>query len=176
MITPLPNETFHSLIVRNAMVKVGSIRLTELKGIISYDGHWKTFPKIIDNSLLSGYSRSDILGFISNMCPAIGIYYKPDDFDLNLIYEYIFNDESFFFDELIINNTSLIPSRVKYCSECFREQILNYGVSYFKIEWYNSFACSVHSIKLMDVKVRETLDDKRINVYKFIDLLMRCQV
>ncbi|MXR70308.1 hypothetical protein GNT65_16745 [Shewanella sp. JBTF-M18] len=155
------------------MLSVGLARSSELKGIVSYDGYWKTFPKIKGNGLLSGYSKEDVLEFISDRCPAIGCFYKLNELDLDLIYNNIFNEESFFYDEVVLNNCIGFPCKVRFCYECFREQIFHYGVSYFKVEWYNSCKCSVHNVNLLDVKASKVVGNKRLNVYSIIDLAMK---
>lgn len=147
MLAPLPSETFHSLIIRNAMVNIGSLRQRELKGVISYNGYWKMFPKP-DKQTLAGYSKEVIISYIQNKCPAIGCFYKPNSFDLDLIYNNLFSND-FLLDEAINNNCHPFPYPVSYCVECFKGQIFQHGVCYFKSEWYLSDECSLHKTKLL---------------------------
>ncbi|MBQ4848532.1 hypothetical protein [Pseudoalteromonas sp. MMG012] len=176
MILPLPDETLHSLIIRNAMVDTGSLRQKELGWVISYHGYWNNYPKVSTNNLLAEYpkvSTNNLLAeypknliyeYILNRLPAVGCFCEPSYLDLTSIYKNLFNSDSFFNDKFVIDNCNIWQPSVSYCPECFKDQIFQYGVCYFKCSWYDSLNCEVHNTELSVIK-RKFRANKLNNIY-----------
>ena len=164
MILPLPDETLHSLIIRNAMVDIGSLRQKELGWVISYHGYWNNYPKVSTNNLLAEYPKNLIYEYILNRLPAVGCFCEPSYLDLTSIYKNLFNSDSFFNDKFVIDNCNIWQPSVSYCPECFKDQIFQYGVCYFKCSWYDSLNCEVHNTELSVIK-RKFRANKLNNIY-----------
>ncbi len=152
MILPLKSETLHSLIIRQALIENGSLRLKELKGVISYNGYWCNFPKVGPNSFLTEYPENLVYEFILERLPAAGSYYRPNNGDISSIYNNLFSSNSFFLDELVLNNCNVWQTHVSFYSKCFEEQIYKYGICYFEYSWYRTYECVKHSANLTQVK------------------------
>jgi len=152
VILPLKNETLHSLLIRQALIENGSLRLKELKGVISYSGYWYNFPKVGPNSFLAEYPENLVYEFILERLPAAGSYYRLNNVDISSIYNNLISSDSFFVDEFVLGNCNVWQTPVRFCSMCFKDQTYKYGICYFEFSWYRAYKCLKHSMNLTQVK------------------------
>ena len=111
MILPFPDETLHSLIIRGAMLDLGTLRLKDLKGVISYNGYWINYPQVGSESFLADYPKELVYEFILKRLPAVGCFCRPSQIELTLIFKNLFDKKGFFYDEFIFSKyTNRYPS------------------------------------------------------------------
>lgn len=158
MIKPFEGELLNSYLLR-LYTCLGSGRPVSGLYIKSKDElKWVPYP-IVANEFVKyflDFEYKELYEYVSENT----IAHKVSKFSSPLAYikllERIFfgGSRSIYLDEYPINTTSLSPL-IKYCPECFFEQIKENGVSWFRLEWFESAnKCERHDTLLLTESCR----------------------
>ena len=153
MIKPFQGELLNSYLLRLYICLGGGRSVSGLYTKSKDVLRWVIYPKVSDEfvNYFLDFNYSELYEYVSKNTLA----YKVSKFSSPLAYikllERIFfrGDSSIYLDEYPIKTTGSYPL-VKYCPECFYEQIKENGVSWFRLEWFESGSkCERHDTLLL---------------------------
>jgi hypothetical protein len=164
----LPNESFHSLLLRYYLREGDYSKI--LSGVISSKGYWRKPSELAipDYILkLSATTRFEIIR--KTLIISEYVYRKDTDlFAFNIVgssYRMSYSYISIFRSGHI---NFPINRNIKYCCKCIRKSIKKFGVGYFKREWIleNSHGCQEHGsiLNTLTIDKGEVALDKILNV------------
>lgn len=133
---PMPDELLHSFIFR---VLIRSGYKKECSSIVTQSG-WACEPKLPPHC--SWLFRADTQpNLVMYFTRSVGVKFVGNIFDSPLLSHHNFSQ--IFLNEKTKKAGGLaLP--INYCELCFREQILEFGFTYFKSSWIPSEQCTKH--------------------------------
>ena len=139
----MPDELLHSFIIRT-LSRHGYVR--ECSSILSKTG-WVTRPSIPNNCvwLFSLKAQPELVTYFANV---LGNKYLGNIFDSPLYAIHSFKKLFVIGKSFQKSNSCALSIQIKYCEHCFKKQIKEYGVTYFKHQWLSQSVCESHSIPL----------------------------
>lgn len=165
----LPNESFHSLLLRYYLREGDYSKI--LSGVISSRGYWRKPSDLAIPDYILNLSATTRFEIIRKTLVISGYIYRKDTdlFAFNIIGE---SHRMRFPDMSIFRNghlTSSINRNIKYCCKCMRQSIKQFGVGYFKREWIleDSHSCQEHGSVLNTL----TIDKGEEALDKILDVL-----
>lgn len=144
-------ESIHSYFLRTLLC-LGTIhKESDLQGIVSQSGVIRALPRVnaTNESIFSSLSNEALEKLITFHSTYSGLkYYSVDD-----VRSYMLHSKDFPILPFPPDAHSLVNFRtqLRYCPECFKEQILQNGVSWFRLAWLHSTECSLHNQRLCHV-------------------------
>ncbi len=140
------DESIHSYFIRVLILNGKLLSPDDLNGIVSRSGVVNTIPKLDfeRGKLFLSYQCAFLEKLISDHTPIK--FLQPSD--LAEIEDYVLFG---------VTPTSLDTScfkgrtQLRYCRNCFNEQISEHGVPWFRVDWLYSTSCTVHNQKLTHV-------------------------
>jgi hypothetical protein len=146
-----PDESIHSYLIR-ALVRMGALNsISSLSGIISSSGVVRASPKILTQhagalSQLNGCDRvKSISKRVNEELHRRSLLQSNRNFEID-IYEF-YNENS---DEKIIKLEG--HTQLRFCSDCFKEQIQAEGVTWFRFNWLFQERCNKHNKLMTEVR------------------------
>tara|TARA_R110001599_G_scaffold343413_2_gene565991 strand:- start:733 stop:1494 length:762 start_codon:yes stop_codon:yes gene_type:complete len=146
-----PDESIHSYLIR-ALFRIGSLNsISSLSGIISSSGVVRASPKILTQHAatlgqLKGCDRVKSISKHANKeLHRRSIQQGSRNFEID-IYEF-YNVNS---DEKIIKLEG--HTQLRFCLDCFKEQIQSEGVAWFRFNWLFQERCNKHNKLMTEVR------------------------
>lgn len=138
---PMPDELLHSFIFR---VLSRSGYKKECSAVVSESG-WTSRPKLPLNCnwLFDNRNQPNLVNYFAN---SVGERYAGNVFDSSVLL--ISNFKIMFLYETIKSPYYGLSIEIKYCEYCFKEQVSEYGFTYFKRNWMYNDVCEIHSLPL----------------------------
>jgi hypothetical protein len=134
--------------------------------IVSHSG-WGNRPSIPFEAkhLLTGVNKSHLLLLLEN---SVNIPKDESDFINHFDFIELFNKT---FSPQKVTKSAGKGMNIHFCPHCMKEQMRNYGYSYFKSCWTNQLYCMKHSDDLLALKPSQ-LTRQISNLHK----ILRCEV
>ncbi|EME0810504.1 hypothetical protein VXJ15_002107 [Vibrio vulnificus] len=140
------------------------IRILLCKGHINGNG--------VFNGLVSPSGSLAILPNLKGRLTSCFNYISDDSFRILLAEHTVFNDLRYF-DLEELKNYMLLgeeptdygdglhkiyggKTQLRYCPDCFKNQIQNHGICWFRLDWLCSLSCKIHNSSLYHVHKRLT--------------------
>jgi hypothetical protein len=145
-----PDESLHSYFLRTLFCLGEIIKPSDMKGIVSLSGVVQSVPRLY-------CQRHNHFNLCDKSISALLTKHLPNNFpfptDLEELKEYVLlNIES-------KDTKYALPkgkTRLRYCPDCFLQQITEYGVSWFKLDWLFTISCKEHNKQLSNIYSFET--------------------
>lgn len=143
----MPDESIHGYLIRVLITLGIANKPSDIKGIISRSG--------VVRSLLQLHSHGDYIMDLISIDDLDKLIIKHSTMKFRHIYyedyiRYIFLQDDFYVDSFLFKNDNR-RTQLRYCPECFKLQIKEYGLSWFKLDWLTTERCNIHNRRLCHV-------------------------
>lgn len=164
--TIYPGELLHSYILRILKSSGNLQKRSNLLDVMSSKGNWVAYPSISEEHrhLFSHFSRKRLLELIEYHTQAyrVRLTSAPSVFaDLS---EKVFwgiscNSK---LDDIPVN-TYKYKEQIRYCKQCFGEQLNLYGTPWFALVWLDAEKCQRHNTPLEKIGCKTCSDQPLLN-------------
>lgn len=171
MIKIKEDELLHSYLIRVLIIAGELHQPKDLLGMISYSGVIRELP-VLPASKRKYFARltsNDIENILSQNTPYL---YKGTKIS-SFVGDYVFKGWTNTCNKNTLNNRT----QLRFCIECFREQIRFHGYTWFRLNWVYSVNCDIHKSRLYYLHtVFQRCCGKSINVFNSLRSAMsgRC--
>jgi len=146
MIKIKEDESIHGYLARVLIIYGELHQIGDLAGIISSSGVIRELPKLNERKrkFFTELTVKDINHILENNIP----YSYRDTGVLGFAADYIFEGVMHGPSQHKLN----ARTKFRYCIDCFREQIKNYGHSWFLLRWVYSIDCDIHKKRMSHLR------------------------
>lgn len=139
------DESIHSLIYRTHVVN----GVSDFSNIITKNGDWASFPKILENTL-NLYQPIDDSKFLKLLRDISLAPITKSVFENPVTYRSLLLE--FFGQSDVCKKVSKSSTPIKYCLHCIKNRIQKLGYGIVDVNWTISSFCSTHKTALYIVK------------------------
>jgi len=143
MIKIKDDELIHGYLTRVLSIAGELHQVRDLAGIVSSSGVIRKLPKLNEQKIkyFNYLTPKDIDHMLFNNTP----YTYAQTGLTNIVGDYILNGRQ-------LENKRIARTQLRYCIECFKEQIKNHGHIWFRLSWGYSVDCEIHKTRMCHLR------------------------